>query len=281
MPYRTILTYLDDGDDSGLRLEAACDLGERFGAHVSALGLAMQVFGYHAAGADGFDSSFDVEEFEATCQRAAEIANDAKEMLAKRGIGGDARWASHEAIGLTDTAGRQARRADLAIAGQPVDGVNLALREAVLDGALFRSGRPVLILPALWAGGSVGKKVVVAWDGSQQASRAINDALPFIESADRTVVVIVDPDVGTQRFGEEPGADITAALARHCKSTMLDRIPSFGKSISESLLRYASDADSDLIVMGGYGHSQLRESIFGGVSREMIHNSGLPLLLSH
>lgn len=281
MSYKTLLVYLDEAEDAGVRLDAAMELAMAHVAHLSALGVSLQSYPYYAAGGEEFNSTFDVEEFEATCKRAADIAAKAKARLAASTVSGDTRWASHEAIGLTDTAARQARHADLAIAGQPVDGPHYTLRQSVLDGALFSSGRPVLMLPAKWKPASIGRRIVVAWDGSQQASRAINDALPLIDKAEETRVVIVDPVAGSPKFGEEPGADITAVVARHCRKAGLDRIPSGGKNIAEALLTRAMDAAADLIVMGAYGHSQIREAIFGGVSREMIHTSRLPLLLSH
>ena len=82
-------------------------------------------------------------------------------------------------------------------------------------------------------------------------------------------------------FGEEPGADIALHLARHCPQVELDRIPSSGHSIAQAVLARTIAASGDLIIMGGYGHSMLRESFFGGVTREIIHQTSVPLLLAH
>ncbi|MFM1816403.1 MAG: hypothetical protein RLZ98_3098 [Pseudomonadota bacterium] len=281
MTIKTLLVFLDDGGDSTVRFDAACSLASTFGAHVSAVGTSLQVYTHFVAGPEGADMTFDVEQIETARAKAAAVASEAKTRLIEQKLSADARWISHEAIGLTEAAGRQARHADLSIVGQPTADENASLREAILDGALFSSGRPVLIIPTGWSANAVGKKIVVAWDASREAARAVNDALPLIERADSTTVVVVDPVAGGRGWGEEPGADISASLARHGQKVTLERVPSSGRSISETLQMCAVDAAADLVVMGGYGHSQFRESIFGGVSRDMIHGSKVPLLLSH
>ena len=198
-----------------------------------------------------------------------------------RNLLGDVRWTSREPAGLREAAAIQARHADLTIAGQPVEGQHLGLREAALDGALFSSGRPLLIVPSNWHGPMTVRHVTIAWDASREAARALSDAVVFIDGAETISIVIVDPKPGQKDFGEDPGTDIAAVLARHCSNVVLDRIPSSGASVSQALLTRASDASSDLIVMGAYGHSPLRESIFGGVTRDMVEQTTIPLLLSH
>jgi nucleotide-binding universal stress UspA family protein len=125
------------------------------------------------------------------------------------------------------------------------------------------------------------RHVVVAWDASSQSARTLSDAAPFLESAEETTVVVVDPEPGNQGFGVDPGADIAPVLARHCSNVILDRIPSSGASIAQALLTRTIDASGDLIVMGCYGHSSLRESLLGGVTRDMIEQTTIPILLSH
>jgi nucleotide-binding universal stress UspA family protein len=93
--------------------------------------------------------------------------------------------------------------------------------------------------------------------------------------------VIVDPRPEPGELGADPGVDIAAVLARHCSNVELDRIPSTGASTAQALLVHSQDVSADLIVMGGYGHSLLRESVFGGVSREMIQKVTIPLFMSH
>ena len=151
----------------------------------------------------------------------------------------------------------------------------------VLEGALLSSGRPVLLIPTGRKQPINVRHVVVAWDASKESARALGDAAPFLDAAERVTIVVVDPMPGQESFGPDPGADIAPVLARHCNRVELDRMPSSGASIAEVILGRAVDGDGDLIVMGGYGHSLLRETVFGGVTRQMIHDTTVPLLLSH
>ena len=173
------------------------------------------------------------------------------------------------------------RHADLTIAGQPALDHSLTVREAALEGALLSSGRPVLLIPTGRDQPINVRHVIVAWDTSKESARALGDAALFLDAAERVTVVVVDPMPGQESFGPNPGADIAPVIARHCNKVELDRMPSSGASIAEAILGRAVYGDGDLIVMGGYGHSLLRETVFGGVTRQMIHDTTVPLLLSH
>lgn len=276
-----MLVLLDQSEDSTARLDAACGLAEVHGAHLNALAMVQQIAPYVPAGLDAGAAVIDVGQIEETRQQAQTVASDAGQRIGARGILGEARWASHEAFGLREAAAMHGRHADLTIAGQPASDHCLTLREAALEGALLSSGRPVLLVPANWHGPINVRHAVVAWDASKEAARALSDAALFLDRADKTTIVVVDPMPGQAGFGPDPGADIAPVLARHCGNVELDSIPSSGASIAESVLGRAIDAGGDLIVMGGYGHSLLRESVFGGVTRQMIHETTIPLLLSH
>ena len=161
------------------------------------------------------------------------------------------------------------------------DGLSRDLREAVFEGALFSSGRLILLIPANWSKPIKASHVVVAWDGSRQAARALSDAALFLDRAAKTTIVMVDPEPKPDGLGPDPGVDIAAVVARHCSRVELDRIPHAGASAAQALLDRANGTASDFIVMGGYGHSVMREQLFGGVSREMIEKTTIPLFLSH
>jgi nucleotide-binding universal stress UspA family protein len=278
---KTMLVLLDDADDATARLDTACSLAERYDAHLNALALSLQIYPYTSVGLDAGAAAIDVGLIEEARQRAQSVAAAAKKTLETRGAHGEVRWSSRELSGQRDNAAIHGRFAELTIVGQPVEGQYHSLREWAVEGALLFSGRPLLMVPSSWQGAIDARHVIVAWDASREAARALNDAMPFIEGTEKTTVLIVDPKPGDQEFGDEPGADIAPLIARHCSNVVVDRIPSSGASIAEALLERSSDASGDLIVMGGYGHSPLRESIFGGVSRDMIRLSEVPLLLSH
>ncbi|MBU2533862.1 MAG: universal stress protein [Alphaproteobacteria bacterium] len=281
MSFKTILVLLDEAKDSSARLDVACGLAEAHGAHLNALAMSQQFSTYMAAGIDAAAATVDVGQIEESRQQAQSIAKAAKTQIDTRGVLGEARWTSHEAFGLREWAGVQGRHADLTLVGQPADEYAPELREAALEGALISSGRPVLMIPVNWDKPISTKSVVVAWDGSREAARALGDAVPFLDQAASVTVVVVDPKPGYEGLGPDPGADIATVIARHCSNVELDRIPSSGAGIAGALLARATSAAADLIVMGGYGHSIIRESLFGGVSSEMINKSTIPLLLSH
>jgi nucleotide-binding universal stress UspA family protein len=281
--FKTMLVLLDESEDSSVRLDTACSMAEHHGAHMTALALSLHAASYMAAGIDGgaAAAAIDAGLMEESRKQAQSIATAGQKSIDARGVLGDARWASHERFGLREAVALQGRHSDLVIAGQPLENLSLGLREAALEGALFSSGRPVLVAPANWQGPVKMRRVVVAWDGSKEAARAIGDAAPIIERAEKVVVVVVDPEPDYQGLGEDPGADIATVLARHCSNVELDRVPSSGVSIAQAVLNRTTDAAGDLIVMGGYSHSPLRESVFGGATREIIRQTTIPLFMSH
>lgn len=170
---------------------------------------------------------------------------------------------------------REAVHVDLTIMQRPAS----ALAHEAFEGALFSSGRPVLLVPPDWAGEAIGKRIMVAWKAGRESARAVADAAPFLKEADDVVVVTVDakPAVDEPR----PGEAITKHLARHGVKVELRNADGLGRPAEEALLEQALGIGADLIVMGGYGQSRLREFIFGGVTRALTRTSPIALLLSH
>jgi nucleotide-binding universal stress UspA family protein len=175
-----------------------------------------------------------------------------------------------------DIVGYYGRHADLIImqrSGAPV------LAQA-LEAALFKSGRPLLLIPPQWRAATIGRRILVAWNGKREAARAVADAMPFLEGADRVVVATVDAkpafDVPVQ-----PGADIVDHLKRCGVPAELRNVDGLGRSAEEALVEEARAIDADVIVMGGYGHSRFREFVFGGVTRALTETAPTPLFLSH
>ena len=142
------------------------------------------------------------------------------------------------------------------------------------------SGVPVLVVPEQWHGESIGNRVVLAWNGSREARRAITDAMPFIGSADWVKVLVVDADSNPERHGAEPGADIAHYLARHGARVEVERITSEGAPVAEAILAFASDTGADMVVIGAYSHARLRELLFGGATRTLLAQAPVPLLVS-
>src|SRR4029079_643897 len=149
----------------------------------------------------------------------------------------------------------------------------------MIEGALFDSGRPVLVVPYIQRAGLKLDRVTAGWDGSRNAARAINDAMPFLTRAKAVDVITIDS--GKDRTGEIKGADIAQHLARHGLNVELRRINAGDVDVPNVILSDAADRDTDFIVMGGYGHSRLREFVFGGATRGVLSSMTVPTLMSH
>ncbi len=201
------------------------------------------------------------------------------EQAAKRaGLSYETRTLNASISGAATRLGYLARRVDLAIVGQPERNKATAT-EVVDEGVLFESGRPVIFVPYIQKTGLKLDRVMICWDGSRAATRAINDGMPFLEKAKQIELVIVASKAG--RANELTGADMGQHLARHGLKVEVKRITSPDIDVTSTILSYAADSSTDMIVMGGYGHSRLREFILGGVTRGLLETMTVPTLMSH
>jgi len=173
---------------------------------------------------------------------------------------------------------RIARRFDLAIVGQVEPDVN-SVEAAIAESTLFDSGRPIVIVPYIQKAPLTLERVMVCWDGSRAAARAIADAMPLLERAGSVQVVIVTSERG--KYDQIEGADMGLHLARHGVKVEVTRIARGKIDVADALLSHAADCSADFMVMGGYGHSRLREFVLGGVTRSMLHSMVVPTLMSH
>jgi len=171
-----------------------------------------------------------------------------------------------------------ARRFDLSIVGQPEPG-KPGPGDSIVETALFGSGRPVLVVPYIQRAPLTLDRVMLCWDGSRSAARAAGDAMPLLARAKATEIVIVAGEPA--KSDEIPGADIAHHLARHGAKVELKRIVATESDIASTILSHAADVSADFLVMGGYGHSRLREFILGGVTRGILAAMTVPTLLSH
>ena len=177
-----------------------------------------------------------------------------------------------------DTFAQIARRFDLSIVKQPGPD-HSAATDSIVEAALFGSGRPVLVAPYTQQGGLTLDHVTVCWDGSRTSARSVADALPFLARAAAIEVVIV----GHQQImsDEVPGMDIGRHLARHGLKIEINRMKAQGINVSNVILSHAAETSTNLIVMGGYGHSRMRELILGGTTRDILAEMTVPVLMSH
>lgn len=174
-----------------------------------------------------------------------------------------------------------ARYADVAVMTRPSEGGGGDVREEIIEGVLFHSGRPALIAPPNWSGGSIGKRVAVAWDASREATRALSEADDILEFAEQVTIVTVDAKPKMFGHGEQPGANIAAHLARRGLPADVRNVDGGGRGAALAILEEATALGADLLVMGGYAHSRLRDLVFGGATRDMLRAATLPVLLAH
>jgi nucleotide-binding universal stress UspA family protein len=181
-------------------------------------------------------------------------------------------------MGAAETFGRLARRFDLSVAAQsPPD--KAVGEDLLIEAALFQSGRPVVVVPYIQKTALALGRVLVAWDGGQTAARAVGDALPFLKRAEAVEIVIVA--TSRARQDETAGTDMARHLARHDLRVDVRRIVANDVDVANMILSHASDSGADFIVMGGYGHSRLREFILGGATRGILQQLTLPVLMAH
>lgn len=280
MPLKTLLVFVDDSEVSSQRVETAIALAKSHGAHLTAVALLEQPAYYY-----GIGTEIAADAYLADIERAEGVARDAAAavaaQLSEAGLDADARWATGTPAALTEITARHARYADLTLVGQPDNSPVGPLLTRIFEGMLFEAGRPLVVIPQGWTGGAFGKRVMIAWAPRREAARAVADAMPFISQARKVHIAMVDPDTGQVDHGEEPGADLAATLARHDVPVTVDQLPRAGQGIAERLLTHAADCGADLLVMGGYGHWRLRESLFGGVTRDVLRETAIPCLMAH
>jgi nucleotide-binding universal stress UspA family protein len=279
MDYKTILVHLDAGARRTERLELALALADRYDAHLVglfALG-AMSIPSYVRPDASQLLVA------EQARQRADAASRAEAEFRAAAARHGNvkAEWrVSHE--DALEAMRVNARYSDLVVIGQLERDTErkTGITPGFVDELVLSCPRPVLVVPYAGRFPGAGKTALVAWNASSEASRAVDGALPLLASADR-VHVIVFRAGSPGDHGEEPGADAALYLARHGVKASVSTYGSPGIDIGSQILTRAADMSVDLIVMGAYGHSRLRELVLGGATRTLLESMTVPVLMSH
>ncbi len=176
-----------------------------------------------------------------------------------------------------ETAGALARLYDLTIVAQPVAGAS-ALYNLVPEAVLFNSGRPMLMVPYIQERGFEAKRIMICWDGKRAAARAVLDAMPFLTQAEAVDIIAVNEDAEAT---EATAAALATHLARKNISAKAEHLTADRAEIHNTILSAAADRSTQLIVMGGYGHSRLREFVLGGATRGILQSMTIPVLMSH
>ncbi len=284
MGFRDVIVIFTDADCLTNRLDLAADIARPEGAHLIGLYL-MPPITFLAGGLPYTGTETELRALEAleaerrarTLRTAGEVENALHAVAEREGLAHEWRVVEGDVV---HSAVLHARHADITIVGQN-DPDRPALAPHLPESVLLGSGRPVLIVPYAGHFQSVGHNVLVAWNATREAARAVADAVPILRKAGKVVVLSVNPPSAEVGGPAWPAADIARHIARHGVVAEASSSVSHDIDVGNVILSRAADFGSDLIVMGGYGHSRQREFLLGGVTRTLLQHMTVPVLMSH
>ena len=278
MDFKDFLVFLDGTEAAKARVAFAVALAKEHGAHLLGIAFAPTAL-LPLYGADvGFADMSEVLENVKT--QATTILAAFEASAKKAGVKAETRLLQGVSEEFPHDFAQSARHVDLSILGQPRDGDPLVGQYALVERCLFASGRPVIIVPAALQAPALKGTVVAAWDGSAEAARAINDALPFLKAAPHVVLLVgVTSEQGDERI--IPTEDMIAHLKRHGVIAEPVRIDIGEGDTGKSLLAKAKELGAGLVVMGAFHHSRWREFILGGVTLTVLEEASIPLFMAH
>ena len=272
MTFKDIVVHQGEDAHNDRRLVASLDLAKQFNARLTG----VYVLTYPVV--PGFvQTELPSEIIE---QRYFEIRTDGvsrrsefDSAAAREGVTAEFRLMEGDTADAVTMCGRYS---DLLVVGQP-DPDKPATTDSLAEELLMASGRPILVVPYTGNQGQIGRRVMVAWRATREATRAVHDAMPMLEKAEEVVVYSVNPEDSDHIAG----ADICTHLARHGVNATPRHVVASDMGVGDSILSAVADNSIDLLVMGGYGHSRLRELAFGGATREILHSMTCPVMMSH
>ena len=274
MLYKDILLYIDDGASNAARVAEVFALAREHGARVTGVTLAaLKPAKVRVSGANALKDISD----QCAQQRLDEFMESAR--IAEISA------ATHIIYGGQSESARKiaqyARNFDLVVLRQVnPDRENAALVEEVSEQVILLSGRPVFFMPYIGAHRIPCKKAAIAWDGTPAASRALHDALPMLVSMSEVMILIIEGKKKTAR-GELLADDLTRHLKNHGVNAIVNRRTADNLDVPTIILNEMADNDIDILIMGGYGTPNLRQKIFGGVTRTLLESMTVPVLMSH
>lgn len=279
MSYKTIAVYLAMPDSVAGIMSVALPLAETFDAHLIGLHVSS---GLPVMGTIGAQVPAEIIEQYVQFMREDAKNIEANFSKAAKGAKVQTEWHGREeaAVGV-DTLSAitdQARCADVVVMGQ-TDAEQRA-GELAAD-IILGAGRPVLIVPKAGKFGALTGRIVVGWDGSREAARAAFDALPLMKKAEGVSIVTAGKGDDAKEAARKGGAYLALALARHDVKAEVAIVDKGDESAGKALLEYVSDCDGDLLVMGCYSRSRLRERLFGGATQYLLRHMTVPVLMSH
>ncbi len=220
------------------------------------------------------------KEIEAAKAELAETAKALEKRLADAGVNGDVDILGCEPNTLPPIIGRRASTCDAVVISNDLRTDENTFRNAV-HGVLFQSPVGVILNPTSSGKALEPTRVFIAWDTSLPAARAVHAALPLLKEADEVTIGVFDPVASPGRDGENPGSDVARWLSHHGCHVNLQQYPSGGKEIGACIQKRSTEAGADLVVMGAYGHSRMRQAVFGGTTRLVVEQTNVAVMLAH
>jgi nucleotide-binding universal stress UspA family protein len=274
---KDILVTIPAGDTPSFALDYAVTIARTFNAHLTGIAFVQDVV--RAGALFDWAPAIVLDDYRREMEAAAEAAKVRFEEACQReGLSAESMILNAGVVSLPELLARTARRFDLTILPQ-ADPEDEWSGEVMTEATLLGSGRPILIVPYFLEGVIKFDRILVCWDGSHNAARAIADAMPFLTRAKQVEVVTVAVD---ERSDDGiAGLCIAHHLARHDVIVEVRNIVAHGQDLSLRIRSHAAQQSSDLIVMGGYGHSRLREFVLGGATRDILESTVAPTLMSH
>jgi nucleotide-binding universal stress UspA family protein len=281
MSYKTILVHVDSSSHVNLRIEVAATLAARYDAHLVGLALTgLPEIYFDPLMLNPVDPAVEPL-LQVPRQRAADALANFEDIARQFHVGStETRLEENESVqGVI----LQARYCDLVVLGQfDPDDTESSTAADFPESVILACGVPVLMIPYASAVTGTGTRVLVSWNASKEAVRAVHYALPMLERASQVDVAVFDPDKLPSAYRAVPDKHIVAALARHGVIAKVTRqVTTSDIDIGNALLSLATDHASDLLVMGAYGHTRFREILLGGVTREILRSMTLPVLMAH
>lgn len=278
MPYKTIVLHLNDERRVPGLVDAAAHLATRHQAHLTGLYVMPPVptYGATSVGAAIIKSGLNTFKHEAERVRVA-----FEKATAGRPFVAEWRLAGADQLGYAETILDQVRAADIAFVGQRDSDWNYSTLMDEPERLAIESGRPVLIVPHAGRFPVFGKRVTVAWNGRREAARAVFDALPILKEAEKVRIVWINPQNEASDVGDIPAAEIAITLARHGVKCETAKAYATDLKVGDVILSDLADDGTDLLVMGAYGRSRIREFVFGGTTKHILNHMTVPVLMSH
>jgi len=284
MPIKSLLVHLATEAQAGDLMGIAASIAETSTAHLTALHVVPDAFIPAAVPPEVVGELIESQR-EANAATATKIEQRYKVAAGGLRVPVELRKVEAHQESVADVVIRNGRPMDLIVLGQSQYKLDVFSGIDTSEEIMLRAGRPVLMVPLKGHNGPIGKRILIAWKDTKEAARAVFDAMPFLTEADAVYILTIKQPAGRGKAAAAsksiPAADLAASLAHHEVPCEIVEKSGPDSTVGEEILAEVKARRCDLVVMGGYGHSRLREVIFGGTTHNLFETMPVPVLMSH